>query len=260
MDPEDVLTREAEPPDAVIRYADHACGLIDVFLPATLGRPRTAYPLVVALHGGFWREQWDRTHLRPLADALVDRGFVVATPEYRRGAGAWPDTRHDITTALEAVADGIDAVAPGMVDPTAAYVLTGHSAGGHLALWGGLEAGPQRVRRVVALAPVADLVAAAVAHLGDDAAVDFIGAAPDEQPDRYAEADPMRLLPGEVPVMIVQGTEDEAVPVSHNRAVARALEGASTVEYVELPGVEHFALIDPLAPCFEATVLPAFRR
>ncbi|MFY9914566.1 MAG: hypothetical protein WAK18_07870 [Nocardioidaceae bacterium] len=121
-DPLEVLTRPARPPDAVVRYADHSCGVIDLFLPPTFGHgsrslhngealrsaavggetrltelvaetdeitPLAARPcrLVVALHGGFWREKWDRTHLRPFATALVERGFVVATPEYRRGPG-----------------------------------------------------------------------------------------------------------------------------------------------------------------------------
>lgn len=257
-----MLTRPAEPPDAVVRYADHPCGLIDLFLPPRLATAAPEpLPLVVALHGGFWREEWDRTHLRPLANALVDRGFVVATPEYRRGPAGWPATGADVGAALAAVADLVDAVAPGMIDQTAPYTLTGHSAGGHLALWGGLRAGPRRVRRIVALAPVADLAGAARDRLGDDAARDFIGGGPDERPTEYAQADPMSLLPGDVPVVIVQGTEDDLVPVGANRRVALALRDAAvkSFSYVELDGIEHFGLIDPLSPAFEAAVLPHLR-
>ena len=86
----EVLTREAEPPDAVVRYADHDCGLIDLFLPhrgSATGRPHEPHPLVVAIHGGFWHEKWDRTHLRPMANALVG-------PRVRRGrAGVPPRSR-----------------------------------------------------------------------------------------------------------------------------------------------------------------------
>jgi hypothetical protein len=32
------------------------------------------------------------------------------------------------------------------------------------------------------------------------------------------------------------------------------------VEYVELAGVDHFALIDPLSPVFESAVLPALTQ
>ena len=74
----------------MVRYGDHPDGVVDVFLPAE--RHGTPCPLVVLLHGGFWRTEYDRTHLRALAGAVAADGFAVATPEYRRGGpGSWPD-------------------------------------------------------------------------------------------------------------------------------------------------------------------------
>jgi acetyl esterase/lipase len=259
-DPTEVLTRAAEPPDAVVRYADHDCGLIDLFLPhrgATTGRPGPPVPLVVAIHGGFWHEEWDRTHLRPMAHTLVDHGFAVALPEYRRGPASWPRTRDDIAAALAQVAGLVEGLAPELVDTSSPYTLTGHSAGGHLALWGGLTAGRDRVRRIVALAPVADLTAAAHSGMGNGAATEFMGGTPEERPDDFAEADPMHLLPGAVPVAIIQGGDDTNVPAAANRAVAAALASHDAVTYVELPGVEHFGLVDPLTKAWTSTVLPA---
>lgn len=254
MDPLDASSPPGEPPDAVVRYADHDDGVIDLFLPPTLGRLPAPLPLVVMVHGGFWRQAWDRTHLRPLASALVDRGLAVATPEYRRGPDRWPQARDDVATALSVVAGLVDEIAPGLVEPEAAYTLTGHSAGGHLALWGGLSAGSGRVRRVVALAPVSDLWYAASAGLGAGAARDFFGGDPDEVPDRYAEADPLRQLDGGVPVTIIQGTVDESVPAEMNRRVAADHRG---VTYLELEGVDHSALIDPLSAAYRTSVWPA---
>ena len=93
MDHRDVATRPAEGPDAVLRYADHRDGVVDIFLPLGAGAS-APYRLVVFMHGGFWREEWNRMHARPLANALARRGLVVAVPEYRRvgGAGGWPQT------------------------------------------------------------------------------------------------------------------------------------------------------------------------
>lgn len=258
-DPAEVLSRPAEGPDVVLRYAEHPDGLIDVFLPPSLGRQEGPSRLVVAVHGGFWRQEFDRRHLRPLANTLAARGFAVALPEYRRvgGLGGWPFPAYDVAAALAATPGGIEAAAPGRVDLSAACLLTGHSAGGHLALWAGLRAGDDRVRGIVALAPVADLRYAARTSMGQGAVVDLMGGDPDDVPARYAEADVLAQLPGDVPVTIVQGTEDKQVTLEMNRRIAETHANSPTLRYVELDGVEHFALIDPLSPVFEDTVLPA---
>lgn len=255
-DPREILTRPGPDPDMVVRYADHDDGLIDVFAPPSMASPGTPYPLVVMLHGGFWRAEFDRHHLRPLAQALTQRGRLVAVPEFRRtGAGGeWPNIGSDVEAALSLLPAVVDDIAPGWVERDAPYVLAGHSAGGHLAMWAGLRAGAQRLRRIVALAPVSDLAAAADRGLGDGAVLDLLGGTPGQRPDTYAAADPLRLLPGDVPVSIIQGADDVNVPATLNRAV---IAEHPEITYVELDGVEHFALIDPLTAACRHTVLPA---
>jgi acetyl esterase/lipase len=256
------MTRAAERPDAVLRYADHCDAVVDVFLPVGLGRPEQPAPLLLFLHGGFWREEYDRRHVRPMADALRRRGFVVAVPEYRRvgGAGGWPQTADDVEAALAVVPGMLGDVAPGYVDPGTLPVLAGHSAGGHLALWAGLRAGCRRVAAVVALAPVTDLLYAARVLMGDGAVQELLGGEPRGLSDRYADADVLSMLaPADIPVTIIQGDADVQVPVEMNRLVAARHHG-SGVQYVELAGVDHFALIDPLSPVFESILLPAITR
>ncbi len=254
MDSREVLTRAAEPPDIVLRYADHSDGLVDVFLPASLGRPASPRPLLVLLHGGFWRQEYDRVQVRPLANALAQRGCVVAVPEYRRvgGSGGWPQTAYDVEAALNATPSSLAEVAPGWVDAGAAVSVWGHSAGGHLALWAGLRAGEARVASIVALAPVSDLAYAARADMGDKAVQALLGGDPDDLPERYAEADTAGMLPGDVPVTIIQGTADKQVTVDMNRRLAARHSG---IDYIELEGVDHFALIDPLSEAFRTTVV-----
>ena len=245
VDPREVLTRTSDGPDAVVRYAGHADGVIDVFHPA---RRRAGGPLVVLLHGGFWRAEWDRMHARPLANALVAQGLTVAVPEYRRvgGAGGWPQTLDDVRAAMTALPDllaGISLAVDGDV------VVAGHSAGGHLALWlanEGLD-----LTRVVGLAPVGDLRAAAREHLGDDATLELLGGTPDEVPDRYDAADPATRLADRpsCQVVVVHGCEDTVVPVANSRGLA---ERHSFVDLRELPGIEHFGVIDPLSEAWPA--------
>jgi acetyl esterase/lipase len=240
--PDDVMTRPSELPDAVLRYSGHDDGLVDVHLPDGPARPR---PLVVYLHGGFWRQQFDRTHARPLANALAADGYVVALPEYRRvgGAGGWPTTAEDVEAALAAL--------PGLLDglgvETTTTTLVGHSAGGHLVLW--LANQPHAVDRVVALAPVGDLRLAADVGMGSGAAVDFLGGTPAEVPAVYDAADPatrMRTRPASQ-VVVVHGDADQAVPVGSSRGLKARFDW---IDYRELPGVDHFAVIDPLSPAW----------
>lgn len=257
MDPYDVFGRPSESPDVVLRYADHDDGLIDVFLPPSLGRPAAPAPLLVFVHGGFWRQEWDRTHARPLAEDLIQRGFVVAVPEYRRtdGLGGWPATGEDVERSLAAVPDLIEEIAPGRIDPGAGVVVMGHSAGGHLALWAGLRAGAERVSRVVALAPVADLWEAARRDLDGGATQLLLGGEPTDVPAQYASADPLAALgSGSPDVVIVHGTADAQVPVELSRTAA---EQHPAIDFRELAGVDHFALIDPLSTAWSQAVLPA---
>jgi acetyl esterase/lipase len=259
VDSSEVLNRSAEPPDVVVRYAEHSDAVMDVYLPPSLGPPARPSPLLFAVHGGFWREAFDRRHLRPLANALALRGFTVALPEYRRvgGLGGWPLTGHDVEAALAACPGLVDATAPGRIDAAAPCVVAGHSAGGHLALWAGLRAGASRVSRIVALAPVTDLVYAADHGFGGNAAQALLGGSPRDLPERYAAADAHRLLPGGVPVTILHGSDDVEVPVEINRRVADEKAAGSSLRYVELAGIDHFALIDPLSAVFESAVLAA---
>jgi acetyl esterase/lipase len=226
-------------PDAVVRYDDHADGLLDVHVPEA---PNGA--TVLLLHGGFWKTAYDRTHTRPLAVALAAAGFLVATPEYRRvgpgGGGGWPTTGEDVLRA----ATGLPRLLAEVGQEMGTLRVVGHSAGGHLALWLATQGLP--LDRVVALAPVCDLREAIRLGLGSDATPAFLGGA---DPDG---ADPMVLLDRRprAAITVVHGTADDVVPVGLSRGlVARH----PWVELVELP-VEHFDVITPRGPAYDALV------
>jgi acetyl esterase/lipase len=246
-----VLTRTADRPDAVLRYADHADGVLDVHLPPGPG----PHPLVLLVHGGFWKQEFDRHHNRPMARALVDEGYVVAAPEYRRvgpgGTGGWPATAEDVDTVAARVHDLLAGL--GITVGETSYV--GHSAGGHLVLW--LADQGHRVDRVVALAPVGDLRAAAAAGLGDGAVPAFLGGTAAAVPAVYDAADPMsRLGQHTAPeVLVLHGGDDEIVPVSLSQGLVAA---HPEVVLRELDGVEHFGVIDPESKAWPA-VLEALR-
>jgi acetyl esterase/lipase len=228
-------------PDAVVRYAAHEDGLVDVHLPAGPG----PHPLVVYVHGGFWKQEYDRLHARPLCRALAAEGYVVAVPEYRRvgGGGGWPTTLHDVDAAVAAVPSLLAGL--GVTTTRTSYV--GHSAGGHLVLWLADQGHP--VDRVVGLAPVGDLRAAARDGLGGNATQALLGGGPDQVPERYDAADPAVRLSADTPcdLVVLHGLDDDVVPVGNSRGlVARHPE----VDLQELADIDHMAVIDPQSKAF----------
>lgn len=244
-DPRAVLTRAVPPPDRTVRYGQHPDQIADVRLPAN--GSRGTFPLVVVVHGGFWRAQWDRAHIGPLAAALARLGYPVAQLEYRRTGqpgGGWPGTFADIVAAVGAL--------PGLMALDGPPILLGHSAGGHLALWYSAVS-PTSVRGVVALAPVADLAEAHRLDLDGGAVAALLGGGPTDVPDRYAEADPSGRLPSHAHTVIVHGARDRNVPIEMSRRyAAMARQVGAPVTLKELPEAEHFALIDPESAAWPA--------
>ncbi|MFG1676248.1 alpha/beta hydrolase family protein [Micromonospora sp. NPDC049282] len=243
-DPRDVLTRPAPPPDATVSYGEHPDQCADLRRPAGEGPAR---PLVVVVHGGFWRAEYDRAHTGPMAAALAALGHPVAQLEYRRTGrpgGGWPHTLTDVLAGVAALPELAAAALPGRVAPVPP-VLVGHSAGGHLALYAAAHH-PDSVGGVLALAPVADLAEAYRLDLDAGAVAALLGGGPADVPDRYAAADPSALVPVRVRTVVVHGVLDQQVPVSTSRSwvvADRAAGGGSTL--VELPECEHFGLIAP---------------
>ncbi len=218
-----VLSRAAREPDEELRYGDDADQVIDYW------HAKEYRPLVVFVHGGFWRPEFDRMHARPLAQALSDLGWPVVSLEYRREPGDPDATASDIRTALERL--------PDLVDVHAGYVLMGHSAGGQLALWAAATLNPVHLRGVIALAPVADLLMADRLGLDKGAVQDFIGSGVRN------DLDPTYLPASIAPVTIIHGTADARVPLS----VAESYFTAHpTARFIRVDHAAHFDLIDPL--------------
>ncbi|MBR8642925.1 alpha/beta hydrolase [Streptomyces tuirus] len=249
-------------PDATAAYGDHPDQVIDFYAPRGESGPGRPAPVVVVLHGGVWRAPYDRRHISPFADFVARHGFAVASVEYRRGgdeasvAGRWPDTLDDVAAALDALPAFLRELLP-QADPHRT-VLTGHSAGGQLALWGAarhvLPAGspwrtdvPAALRGVVALAPIADFAIADKLDVCGGGVRQFLGG--DEHfAERQPYADPALLLPTGIATTLVQGRADLDVPQAVTESYAEAAAKAGEMVGVTLlEDVGHFPLIDPAA-------------
>lgn len=264
---ESAFSHPAVDPDSTAAYGDHPDQLIDFYAPRTEVAPGGLAPLVVVLHGGAWRAPYDRRHISPFADFLARRGFAVASVEYRRGsaipaqggsavAGRWPETFDDVAAALDALPALVREALPGA--DARRMVITGHSAGGHLALWVAarhlLPADapwrldrPAPLRGVVALAPIADFEVADKLEVCGGASRQLLGGA-EKFAERRPYADPSLLLPTGIATTLVQGRTDLTVPqaVAESYADAAAKAG-EVVGLTLLEDVGHFPLIDPAA-------------
>lgn len=147
-------------------------------------------------------------------------GFDSYLLEYRRTPGEPHNYLDDLLAALDRVGE---------------CSLIGHSAGGQLAL---VAAAHPSVKKIVALAPVSDLIAGDNRNLDNGAIREFLGGAP----DLYSDLDPASVTEYRVPVTVVHGELDSRVPVELSREfVARY----PVIDYQEVVGVGHFELIDP---------------
>lgn len=218
------------------------------------------FPVVVVVHGGWWRSAYALTYAGHLASALTADGFASWNIEYRRvgnPGGGYPATLHDVTAALQA----LSAIARDQPLDLARIVVTGHSAGGHIAAW---LAAKQSHRELdcfgvspplIGAVPVAgalDLEQTSALGVADSAGIpvhDFLGGTPENVPEHYALASPTALLPTGIPVIAVHGSADANVPLElSQRYVAAAQAAGDPAELIVLEGVDHFAPFDPDTP------------
>jgi acetyl esterase/lipase len=244
----------------------------ELHIPAGAG----PHPVVILIHGGFWRVPYGYTLMSSLAEDLAARGIAAWNIEYRRLGdpnGGWPATFLDVARA----ADFLHTVAHVFALDLQRVVTVGHSAGGHLALWlaarpriakgsilagtsfpGGENGGgnaPLALKGAISQAGVSDLEMGWRMKLGAGAVQELLGGHFTDHRERYAAASPAALLPLGVPQILIHGTADDRVPFEMSRVYAKAAQAAGdNVRLIELKGVDHFALINVFSEAWAITV------
>ena len=240
-----------------IRYGPDRAQVAEVWRPGAVPDTEGALPVVVLIHGGFWRQQYTKRLMHRLARAVTARGWMSYNIEYRRvgrfSRGGWPVTFEDVSDAIDALArvEGVD---------LHRVVTCGHSAGGHLALWAASPrrtGDPRRAAAVVdvaaaaSLAGVVDLEAAARQLVGRGAVQALMGGGPDEVPERYRLGSPAALLPLGKPQFLLHGLADDSVPAALSEHYAEtAVRLGDPAVYVPLPGVGHMEMISGRGAAF----------
>jgi pimeloyl-ACP methyl ester carboxylesterase len=214
-----------------IKYGDDADQLLEIY-----GDSDSAKSTLVLIHGGYWRNLFDREHMRPLAVELAQAGYIVIVPEFRRVAGEPDVTLRDLSFALSTLEDR---------DIT----LIGYSSGGHLALI--LADKFPAVKKVIGLAPVTDMVESQARELGRGAVREWLGRDADQRP----ELDPMMLPPVKAKTIFIQGALDERVPLELTQGYIGAMKRhGREIPLVILPETSHFQMMDIPSATYDAII------
>jgi acetyl esterase/lipase len=231
-------------------YGNDPSQTAQLWVPLTSGE----LPVVVLVHGGFWRRSYGADLMEPLAVDLFERGFAVWNIEYGRvgeAKGGWPFTLEHVAAAVDYLA----VLAEGLPLDLDRVAVVGHSAGGHLAVWSGsrnllAERSPGAMPKVepklvIGQGAVIDLVAAARDEIGNRAVIDFLGGTAAEVPERYDVAQPKQ---GGAQIVLVNGSLDDTVELEYSQY--QGIEAALMV----VPDVDHMQLIEPANPSWQAVI------
>ncbi|MBX7168220.1 MAG: alpha/beta hydrolase [Pirellulales bacterium] len=215
--------------------------LLDLAKPKDAAGPR---PGMILIHGGGWA-QGGRNDFADIAKECAAAGYVAATIEYRLAPEhKWPAQIEDCKCAVRWMRAHAQELG---VDPDRIGCLGG-SAGGHLALLlgtmgsedglegaGGWSDQSSRVQAVVDFFGPAEMVAefehqrrgaglAALVNRKVRILEDFLGGTPDEVPELYKQASPVRYVTrDDAPTLILQGTHDILVPYDQSIKMSAAL-------------------------------------
>lgn len=242
-------------------YGEHPRQFGEWFIPESAGPQRP--PLVIVVHGGYWRPVWRLDIEEPTALDLAAHGFAVWSIEYRTYEFPWPTTMLDVASAIE---QGLAEAARHGIDP-GRRALLGHSAGGGLAAWAtsrrampadapGADPSAVDFDLVVLHAPVACLALGSRERLGDGAIDTFMGGRPEDVPERYAVTDPHALAPDPgARRVLLHGDADVDVPLAQSQNYLAHLQSHGiTADLTVMPGDTHYEILDP------ASAVSALRR
>ncbi|HEV2746971.1 MAG TPA: alpha/beta hydrolase [Allosphingosinicella sp.] len=267
----DLLTRERPKESATIAYGEDPLQVADLWLPAGPG----PHPTVLMVHGGCWQSDVaDRTIMNWIADNLRKRGIAVWNIDYRgvdRAGGGYPGTFRDVAAAADALRTHAGRYGLN-ISP---LVATGHSAGGHLALWLAargprwkgplIPAGspvasrdPIRIDTVVSLGGLPDLELAASppgSGCGTEVIEKLVGPAAQNVRNVFADTSVPRLAPLGSRQVLINGRQDRIIPADYAFDYQRKMQAAGDeVEVRMLDRTGHVELIAPETAAWAAAV------
>lgn len=213
---------------------------MDIYLPA--GRSDTTKTIVL-IHGGSWTQgsKADLTSAIPEAKNYFP-GYAIVNINYRLAANGttnlFPTQENDVKAAVDFLIANSE-----KLGTSKSVVLTGFSAGAHLALLHGYKNDPDKnVKAIVDFFGPTDLtVFGDLSPVQQGILVNAIGKTYEEDPDIYVESSPIKYVSDQSPpTLILQGGVDPLVPRSQPDLLIEKLEEKGVVnQFVFYPNEGH---------------------
>jgi dipeptidyl aminopeptidase/acylaminoacyl peptidase len=214
---------------------------MDVYLPAA--RTQADTPLLIYIHGGAWidGDKSEFLQIKPILEQEFP-GYAFVSLNYRlfdfaTGKNGIPEQEKDIIAAIDAIEDQLDDwnISDDMI-------ISGASAGGHLALLHALKNNTSDLKAAIAFFPPTDLAELhkfnTITALGLNS---LLGGTPATAPAAYQSSSPVNFVDSrDVPTIFFHGNLDTVVPISQSELLKNALQSAGVRhQFTVVPGQGH---------------------
>lgn len=214
---------------------------MDIFLPE--GRSSEKTPLLIYIHGGAWidGDKSEFLQVKPLVEQTFP-GFAMISFNYRlfdfvSKQNKFPAQEEDVKAALLYIRSKL-----AEWNLSDKIILSGASAGGHLALLHGLKNRESDIKGLIAFFPPTDMPSLfGFNNLTTLGLTEIMGGTPLTVPAAYQNASPVNFASsGDPPIIFFHGETDQVVPISQSERLETALKNAQIRhQFIRIPKQGH---------------------
>ena len=222
-------------------YGSDARQKMDIFLPA--GRSPEETPVLIYIHGGAWidGDKSEFLQVKPLAEQIFP-GYAMISFNYRlydfvSKQNRFPAQEEDVKAALLYIRSKL-----AKWNLSDKIILSGASAGGHLALLHGLKNRESDIKGLIAFFPPTDLTSLfGFNNLTSLGLTEIMGGTPMTAPANYQNSSPVNFASSDdPPIIFFHGETDQVVPISQSERLETALKNTQIRhQFIRVPNQGH---------------------